>query len=277
MLDLLRTQIRGGPVSEALGGRLDFLVLFADRGAVSNQETLQRMRIDPVTVPMDHLPPTTDGTAALRAVVRAIERQPDRPAVVFIEGADLLVEDPCKSQVVMPFVVGLRHLAEHYSLAIVLSVGAPKSRPQEQYQLKRDQVFGSQAWSRMANTVLVLTATGDGTVATRHLAVLHRNAAAEIFHLTFTDGLLTEITTPGDAPEPDMVAWFREAEVFTARQFRRAFPKFNGARAAEILHSYVSLEVLREKLKGDRTWYVFRRPTLTSLTRRTRQEWTVPF
>jgi hypothetical protein len=98
--------------------------------------------------------------------------------VVFIEGADLLVEDPCKSQIVMPFVVGLRRIAEHYSLAIILSVGAPKSRPQDQYALKRDQVFGSQAWARMADTVLVLNITGDGTDATRDLVVLHRNAAA---------------------------------------------------------------------------------------------------
>ena len=42
------------------------------------------------------------------------------PAVVFIEGADLLVEDPCKTQIVTPFVAGLRQIAEHYSLAIIV-------------------------------------------------------------------------------------------------------------------------------------------------------------
>jgi hypothetical protein len=159
MLDLLRTQARGAPYLGHAGGRLDSLVLFADRGAVSNQETLQRMKIDPASLPLAHLPPTTDGASALAAVQTAIEQQPERPAAVFVEGADLLVEDPCKSQVVTPFVVGLRHIAEHYSLAIILSVGAPKARPQEQYQLQRDRVYGSQAWSRLCNTVLVLNPT----------------------------------------------------------------------------------------------------------------------
>ncbi len=264
-LDLLRMQARRAPYLGHPGAGLEFLVLFADRGAVSNRETLERMKIDPATLPLDHLPPTTDGAAALQAVREAVERCPECPAVVFVEGADLLVEDPCKTQVVTPFVVGLRQLAEHYSLAIILSVGAPKSRPQEQYQLKRDQVFGSQAWSRLCNTVLVLTTTGDGTVATRDLAVLHRNAAAEIFHLTFTDGLLVE-AAPSTVTEPDMLTWFREVEVFTKQKFRDAFT-LSGARATTLLDGYVAIGRLREKVKNDRTVYVYKHPAVLKFDR----------
>ena len=112
--------------------------------------------------------------------------------------------------------------------AIVLSVGAPKARPQEQYALQRDRVYGSQAWSRLSNTVLVLSITGDGTVATRDLAVLHRNAPAEKFHLTFQDGLLVETEAPVTS-DPDMVTWIRETEVFSKQRFREAF-SLSGAR-----------------------------------------------
>jgi hypothetical protein len=257
LLDLLRTQMRGGRYLGHSGNQLDYLVLFADRGAVSNRETLERMKIDPQTMPIDHLPPTASGEAALQAILAAIERQPDLPAVVFIEGADLLVEDASKTHVVTPFVVGLRHIAEHYQLAAVLSVGSPKSRPHEQYALKRDQVFGSQAWSRLANTVLVLTVTGDGTTATRDLVVLHRNAAAESFHLVFADGLLVE-TEASQATEPTMIEWMREAEVFSKQKFREAF-SLSGLRATTLLDGYVAIGILREKTKQDRTAYVFNR------------------
>ena len=253
LLDLLRTQARpGGRYFGHTGAQLDFLILFADRGAVSNTETLQRMRIDPVTLPVAHLPATTGEAQALRVIRDVLERQKEIPAVVFLEGADLLVEDPCKSQVVTPFVVGLRQLAEHYAIAIVLSVGAPKARPQEQYALQRDRVYGSQASrSRLANTVLVLSITGDGTVATRDLAVLHRNAPAEKFHLTFQDGLLVETEAPL-ACDQDMTAWIKEREVFSKQRFREAF-SLSGARTTELLAGYVATGLLRQKTKNDRT------------------------
>ncbi len=75
----------------------------------------------------------------------------------------MLVEDPSKPQVVSPFMGALQRIAEHYSLALILSVGAPKAKPHEQYALKRDQVYGSQVWARTACDVLVLSITGDGT------------------------------------------------------------------------------------------------------------------
>ena len=262
MLDCLRMQARGASYLGHVGARLPYLVLFADRGAVSNTETLARMRIDPITMPIDHLPPTTNGAAALKAILAAIERQPDLPAALFIEGADLLVEDASKPHVVIPFVTALRTIAEHYALSIVLSVGSAKARPQEQYALKRDQVYGTQAWGRLADTILVVSTTGDGTAAARDVSVLHRNDAAETFHLTFADGLLVE-TAASQATEPDMVVWFREQEIFTQQRFRNVF-SLSGARATTLLDSYVGIGTLREKVKGDRTHYVYRRPPTPS-------------
>jgi hypothetical protein len=255
MLDLLETQARGDHYLGHRGAGLPFLVAFADRGAVSNTETLARMRIDPAALPIVHLPATTTGAAAVEAIAQAVEARETLPAALFIEGADLLVEDPHKPQIVTPFVVALRALAERYAIAIVLSVGAPKARPNEQYALKRDQVYGSQAWARLSNTVAVLSIAGDGTVATRDLAVLHRNAAAEKFHLAFVEGRLV-VSEEAAPTEPNMATWMAEAEVFNRQRFRDAFA-LSGSRAAELLAGFVRLGVLKEKQKNDRTIYVF--------------------
>jgi hypothetical protein len=259
MLALLRAQRRGESYLGHVGRRHDFLVLFADRGTVSNTETLQRLEINPATLPLAHLPPTASSPAALQAIHAAIEAQEDLPAAVFVEGADLLVEDASKTSFVTSFVTGLRALAEHYAIAVVLSVGSPKARPKEQYIFKRDQVFGSQAWSRLADTVCVLSVTADGTEATRDLVVLHRNAAAEKFHLAFVNGHLvpTERSVPTDQ---DRVTWFRDVEVFTKQRFRNAFPQVSGNRATELLDGYVAIGTLREKRRQDRTYYVYRPP-----------------
>ena len=258
ILDVLPTQARGGAYLGHVGARLDFLVIFADRGTVSNTETLARMRIVPGSLPMAHIPPIANGPLAVAAILTAVEAQDELPAVVFVEGADMLVEDASKTHVVAVFMGALRQIAEHYSLAVILSVGAPKAKPHEQYALKRDQVFGSQAWARLANDVLVMSITGDGSVPTRDLVVLHRNAAAEKFHLEFRDGLLVE-TEASQATEPNMLEWMQDAETFTQRQFRNAFA-LSGTRASTILDGFLAAGTLRRKEKGDRTIYLYRRP-----------------
>ena len=102
-----------------------------------------------------------------------------------------------------------------------------------------------------------MSITGDGSVPTRDLVVLHRNAAAEKFHLVFVDGRLVEAADQGTS-EPDMLAWFRDVEVFTKQRFRDAFT-LSGTRATTLLDGYVAIGALREKVKGDRTHYVYRR------------------
>ncbi|HXG57071.1 MAG TPA: AAA family ATPase [Vicinamibacterales bacterium] len=262
MLDLLQQAKRGGRFLGHVGARLDYLVVFADRGCVSNTETLERMGIAPGSLSMAHVPPNAHGGRSATAIIAAIEAQDPLPAVVFIEGADMLVEDASKTQIVAPFMGALRRIAEHYSLAVVLSVGAPKAKPHEQYALKRDQVFGSQAWARLANDVLVLSITGDGSVPTRDLMVLHRNAGAEKFRLSFEQGRLVEAEAQPSS-DADMVSWFQEAEVFTKQRLRERFA-LSGARATQLLEGYVAIGVLREKVKNDRTQYVYRRPSATS-------------
>lgn len=52
--------------------------------------------------------------------------------------------------------------------------------------------------------------------------------------------------------------WMRDTEVFTKQKFREAF-SVSGGRATTLLDGYVAIGVLREKVKQDRTIYVFNR------------------
>jgi hypothetical protein len=120
----------------------------------------------------------------------------------------MLVEDANKKQIVATFMSGLQSLAEHYHIAIILSVGAPKSNKQNAPTTRRDMVFGAEQWSRSADTVAVLTVDGDGTNSLRKLSVQHRNEAAEHFDLEFKHGLLSEVQLGADTADPlwDLIA-----------------------------------------------------------------------
>lgn len=259
LVDLLRRQRRGESYLGHVGRRHDFLVVFGDRGEVSNRETFERMRIDRTTCPAVHIAGVPDGRVSADAIHAAVEAQDEMPAALFVEGADMLVDDPSKPAAVTVFLDRLLRLAEHYGLALILSLGAGKTKPKDSYALQRDRVFGSIMWTRRADTVCVLTIDGDGTTPRRHLAVLHRNAPAETFSLDYHDGLLVPSEPAAEGSrDQEWLAWFREAEAFTARQFRRAFPNLSGARAVELLDGFVALRVLRTKRSGDKTRYVYR-------------------
>jgi energy-coupling factor transporter ATP-binding protein EcfA2 len=182
---LLQAQSQGEEYMGHKGAGLPFLVLFADRTLEEMTDTIERMEL-PADFPAAPLR-ISWGAAAAAAILDAIE-QHNVPPVVFIEGGDTLVEDASKVQCVAIFLSLLQQIAHHYGLAMILSVGSPKSSPQGGYKLARDRVFGSQVWARMAGTVATLTMSGDGTETQRELIVQHRNAKAEKVNLTFHNG-----------------------------------------------------------------------------------------
>jgi len=213
-------QRRGGQFLGREGSGLSFLWLSADRGEEDNLETLERLDLldehgDPL-IPLDYMYAGAQGFTAAEQILRKVEEH-EVPAVVFVEGADGLVEDPNKTQIVAPFLSLLRQIAERYRMAIILSVGAPKAKPGEVHMLKRDRIFGSQIWTRMTSTVLVLSYMGDGTESARDLDVSYKNAAPESFPL--------EINAAGrfvpriDAPDVDALElWARDRQWFTRAQ-----------------------------------------------------------
>jgi hypothetical protein len=210
MCDLLHKQWHKSCVLGHVGAGLRPLIIFADRGELSNAETFDRLGLTNAKLPIAHLSVCWDATAAQR-ILELIEEQNPLPEIVFVEGADTLVSDAAKTQVVAPFLSSLQKIAAHYHIAFVLSVGAPKSRPKDQHTLKRDRIFGSQIWPRMADTIVTLEAVGDGTGGHRDLTVQHRNAAPESFELEFqNDGLLVERCPSVDIDALDI--WISERE-----------------------------------------------------------------
>lgn len=257
IVDALMKASRGEMVLGHKGTGLRPLILFADRGRLSNLETLDRMGLSEDETPIEHLSIVLDG-AAVEAILTLIEATPRMPQVVFVEGGDFLVGDPNKSQIVAPFIDACRKIAEHYHIALILSVGSSKSKPQDAYKLKRDHVTGTQAWSRTSDDILILAQPGDGTESDRDLDFMHRNAPAEKFSLIFKNGLLTvkqdipeTITAPpvkldpvtktlnqmiavikelpaGSRLTPDQFAWMAEKTVY--RHFKTlAEPEYGWA------------------------------------------------
>lgn len=194
-LDMLHAQQRKDAVWGHSTNGCSYKVFMFDRGKGAHRRTMERLGYDISEIPTIFLPPVTDDMA-LAAILNGIENG-TIPEVVFLEGADMLVTDPNKGPFVVPFMSGLQRIAEHYHIAIILSVGAPKMRIGEGYTAKRDSMLGSEKWSRMSETVVAMQfVEGDDTDCRRSCFVLLRNGAAERFNLTLECGKLVLDTAP---------------------------------------------------------------------------------
>jgi hypothetical protein len=183
------------------GAGMSYLFIFADRGRRDNAETMERLGLNADDIPMTHIPIALDGEA-ITTILDRIE-QHDVPEVVFIEGADGLISDPNKTQVVAPFLRALGSIAEHYHISIVLSVGAGKAKPKDQYLNKRDRIFGSQAWSRWTSDVVLMAKEEEGASEDRHCDFFHRNAKDEEFNLRFNEHGRLEVRQVEPEPEAE--------------------------------------------------------------------------
>ena len=190
MMQLLLAQFnRETVLGHATCGR-PFLVLMADRGPASHKRTIRRLGMEKENIPIKFFVPEA-GTAVLQEIINRIEETNPRPQIVFIEGCDMLVEDANKKHIVGPFMGALQRIATHYHIAIIGSVGAPKTKAGEGYIAKRDNISGTEAWSRLSETVVVLQyPQGKDTAAERELTVMPRNAPTESFAMIFKGGRL---------------------------------------------------------------------------------------
>ena len=201
MLDLCVKQAIGAPVHDHRTHGRPYVVLMLDRGQDSHTRTMRRLGFVTNQVPIKFLKAAVDGEAS-QQIIDLIEQCEPRPELVFIEGMDMLVSDPNSLDVVMPFMHEMQVIAERFHVALVGSLGAPKTKPKEGYAAKRDTIFGSAVWSRMAETIITLQyPDGDDTANRRAVSVLPRNAKAESFEMEFQHGKL-EIATPVVEPEP---------------------------------------------------------------------------
>lgn len=236
MLDLCVTQAAGNTFYGHPVFCRPYLVLMLDRGKLSHERTMRRLGFEMNQVPIQFLNPVLDDDAS-QEVLNRIEEADPTPQLVFIEGIDMLVSDPNKIDIVAPFLREIQDIATHFHCAIVGSTGAPKTKPREGYTAKRDTIFGSAVWSRMAETVVTIQfPNGDDTADQRMISVLPRNAKSEIFETEFQKGRL--VIPP---PQPK--------EEKPIKQTKEEKEKYVEEEAEEFIQNYM-IERYPEPVKG---------------------------
>lgn len=216
MLDLLTTQQKHQYFLGHRGAGLEFIVVFADRGQLANEETLITMGLEHIKDRIKHIP-VVWGEQAADAIKQLVESLPEMPGIVFIEGGDMLVEKPNAMESVAPFMSKLNELAAYYHLAIVVSLGSGKHKEGEGYKNARDRAYGSVAWTRMSDMMLQLSQDGDDDSDDRVLIVKHRAERGEKFELRFVDGHLRQ--------KPKLPDNMHPVDEFFARQPDKEFTR----------------------------------------------------
>jgi hypothetical protein len=217
MIDVLESQLKGEKFLGHPTFKLPYLVLMSDRGQFAHLRTANRMRFDPDLIPIKFLPSVT-GVAAAKAILKEIENSAVLPAVVFVEGCDLLMENASKMEMVVPFLDAVQRIAAHYHISIIGSVGSPKTRQGEGYVSKRDGIFGTVAWSRKTETIAVLQYPGgDDMDVRRTLSVLLRNGPAEKYNMKLENGRLVEAPADAAPSKQPQIEWFKsQTDWFTS-------------------------------------------------------------
>jgi len=180
-----------------------FHVLAYDRRKNSFERTMDRMNMSPSDVPSTPLP-LAMGIVAVQTIINEIEKLNPIPSVVLLEGLDMLLDDTNKKSVVSPFMRHLQDVAAHFHIALIGTVGAPKSKQGEAYAAKRDKLSGSEAWGRNCETVVVIefSEEDDGTSPQREITVLPRNAGAEKFSMELQNGRLVLVQPSAEEEKP---------------------------------------------------------------------------
>jgi rubrerythrin len=223
MVDLLDTQLKGERFLGHQTFGLPYLILMSDRGRFAHLRTANRMRFDPDLIPIKFLPSVT-GLNAAKAILKEIEAAPTMPAIVFIEGADMLMENASKMELVVPFLDAVQKIAARYHISLICSVGSPKTKKGEGYVSKRDNIFGTVAWGRKTETIVVLQChEGDDMDARRNLSVLLRNGPSEKYSMRLENGRLIEVPKEETATAalPPQIQWFKQQkDWFTSQELQ---------------------------------------------------------
>lgn len=203
IFEMLHKQKQGYPFLGHTTFKRLFHVFAYDRGKNAFERTMRRLRLNNMDIPTTPLP-LAFGTNAVQNIINEIEKLNPLPQIVFIEGMDMLLDDTNKKSLVSPFMRQLQEVAAHFHIALIGSLGAPKTKRGEDYAAKRDHLSGSEAWGRNCETVAILEFSDedDGTAPQRELTILPRNAMAEKFSLQFEGGRLIPVqATPEKEPQ----------------------------------------------------------------------------
>jgi hypothetical protein len=199
MYQLLLAQARKGQFLGHETYGLSFCTMGIDRGAAAHRRTMKRMRFIPDMIPFEGLALSFDFDAVQQIVVKIesyAAKHSALPAIVFIEGMDILLTKVNDILCLSTFLNLLHQVAARYHIAIIGSVGAPKIKVGQGYICLRDNVLGSSAWSRESETMIILQypqGTPAATKGKRVITALLRNGDEEKFTLGFNCGVLERV------------------------------------------------------------------------------------
>jgi len=215
------------------------------------------MNMDPSSAPIAFLP-LVFGLAAAKAIVTELERIKPLPKVLFVEGADFLCDATDKIESAQ-FLKYMAQIADHYNLALILSVGCPKRKIGEGYAGKRDSIFGSEAWARLTTTLAMLEFASDDMSDARVLSVLPRNDRPERFNMRFSSAGQLELVRESEAapvkPTPEewlrsQKGWFRSGNLEVALDLSQSS-------ASRKLKQWLELELVETRdIKNGRAWII---------------------
>jgi hypothetical protein len=168
-------------------------------GLDSDEEVRQR------TVRLRHV-----GLSVVYQILTAVEDHVDNygrpPGVIMVDGLDFCAEDANKMRSVFEVLDGLAEIIEHYHIALVGTVGAPKRKREQGTDISRgyvarvDELYGSSAWGRASETTIHVTQDDEEV---RRFWVMHRGSKDEVFYMKFNhQGRLESCPKPevGEAP-----------------------------------------------------------------------------
>jgi hypothetical protein len=196
-----------------------FITLGRDRGIADHLETMERMHLSPDAIPFVALSALLFDLGAVQAILNHIEATVPMPKIVFVEGADMLIEkDGMKTSSM--FMHYLHQISERYNIAIIVSMGSPKVKEGAGYEATRDNIIGSTGWGRSATTVALLQFSKTRKKGRRVLTIEPRNAPPEKFILDFVQGRLEvqpddpeddgrEEQANGEDQENSKIAWYK--------------------------------------------------------------------
>ena len=179
-----------------------FVMLGADRDEDDHKRTMESMHLPLDAFPFEHVPLSAFDGDAVQTIIDLFEAQTPRPEIVFIEGLDLLVTNGNDPHVVSLVLDGLQKFAKHYHIAVIGSVGSPKSKEGHGYSISRENILGSGVWSRCIHTVVTMQfPNGDDSTGRRLVVVESRRAKKEKVTMEFQEGQL--VVVPDDPEEQD--------------------------------------------------------------------------
>jgi hypothetical protein len=211
---------------------LPYLVIALDRGGHSLTRTLNSMDLGSIRKHIQELDYCT-GAEAFKKIRDLVEKCAVTPAVLLIEGLDIMVEKPNDPAPVAQFLKMLAKLAFHYHIAIIGTVGSPKMKQKDGgFTSDRDSIFGSAIWGRMTDTIVVMKfiqnkSSGEVEDAFRKMKVMPRDGAPEKFVATFQGGRLVasdiDMADVETAPSDPGMEWAKKQEGYwSVEQFSKA-------------------------------------------------------